>query len=53
MKVESEIISHPKFLRLRKRVGIGAMEFLGWPKCWVIVWFNTEEDFRQDRLVPD
>jgi hypothetical protein len=26
---------------------LGAMEFLGWPKCWVIFWYNTEDDYRQ------
>ena len=32
---------------------LGAMEFLGWPKCWVIIWYNIEEDFRQHSLVLD
>ena len=26
---------------------LGAMEFLGWPKCWVIFWYNAEDDYRQ------
>lgn len=28
----------------------GAMKRLGWPKCWVIVWYNSEEDYLADRL---
>jgi hypothetical protein len=23
----------------------GAMRLLGWPKCWVIIWYNSESDF--------
>jgi len=23
----------------------GAMKYLGWSKCWVIIWYNTERDF--------
>ena len=23
----------------------GAMKYLGWPKCWVVIWYNTESDF--------
>ena len=25
----------------------GAMRLLEWPKCWVIIWYNSEADFRQ------
>ncbi len=25
---------------------LGAMKLLGWLKCWVIIWFNTEEEWR-------
>jgi hypothetical protein len=25
----------------------GAMSLLGWPKCWVIIWYNTESDYHQ------
>ncbi len=25
----------------------GAMMLLGWPACWVILWYNTEHDYRQ------
>lgn len=25
----------------------GAMELLGWPKCWVIIWYNSESDCHQ------
>jgi len=24
---------------------LGAMERLGWPKCWVIIWYNTENEY--------
>ena len=23
----------------------GTMEYLGWNKCWVIIWYNSEKDF--------
>ena len=23
------------------------MELLGWPKCWVILWYNSAEDYRE------
>ena len=23
----------------------GAMKYLGWSTCWVIIWYNTESDF--------
>lgn len=23
----------------------GTMEYLGWKKCWVIIWYNSEEDY--------
>ena len=25
----------------------GAMSLLGWLKCWVIIWYNTERDYHQ------
>jgi hypothetical protein len=25
----------------------GAMTLLGWPTCWVIVWYNSESDYHQ------
>jgi hypothetical protein len=25
----------------------GAMRLLGWPKCWVIIWYNSESDYYQ------
>ena len=25
----------------------GAMQLLGWPTCWIVIWYNTEADFRQ------
>ncbi len=25
----------------------GAMKWLGWTTCWVIVWYNSESDYRQ------
>jgi hypothetical protein len=25
----------------------GAMGLLGWAKCWVIIWYNSEEDRRR------
>ena len=25
----------------------GAMRLLGWARCWVIVWYNSESDYRQ------
>jgi hypothetical protein len=25
----------------------GAMKLLGWPTCWVIIWYNSESDFEQ------
>lgn len=25
----------------------GAMEFLGWKTCWVVVWYNVEEDYER------
>ena len=25
----------------------GAMNLLGWAKCWVIIWYNSEEDRRR------
>jgi hypothetical protein len=23
----------------------GAMSLLGWSKCWVVIWYNTESDY--------
>jgi hypothetical protein len=25
----------------------GAMKLLGWATCWVIIWYNSEEDYRR------
>jgi adenylate cyclase len=25
----------------------GAMRLLGWPTCWVIVWYNSESDYQR------
>jgi len=25
----------------------GAMKLLGWTTCWVIIWYNSESDYRQ------
>jgi hypothetical protein len=25
----------------------GAMKLLGWPTCWVIIWYNCEDDHHQ------
>jgi hypothetical protein len=25
----------------------GAMRHLGWPTCWVIIWYNSESDYQQ------
>jgi hypothetical protein len=25
----------------------GAMRLLGWPTCWVIIWYNSESDYQQ------
>jgi hypothetical protein len=25
----------------------GAMRLLGWPKCWVIIWYNSESDYQR------
>ena len=25
----------------------GAMKLLGWPSCWVIIWYNAESDYHQ------
>jgi hypothetical protein len=25
----------------------GAMRHLGWPTCWVIIWYNSESDYHQ------
>lgn len=25
----------------------GAMKLLGWSKCWVIIWYNSESDYQQ------
>jgi len=25
----------------------GAMKLLGWSKCWVIIWYNSESDYHQ------
>ena len=25
----------------------GAMKLLGWPTCWVIIWYNSESDYQQ------
>ncbi|MFK7801048.1 MAG: hypothetical protein AB8G95_05410 [Anaerolineae bacterium] len=25
----------------------GAMKLLGWPKCWVVIWYNSEADFQE------
>jgi len=25
----------------------GAMKLLGWPRCWVIIWYNNWRDFHQ------
>lgn len=24
---------------------LGAMKLLGWPKCWIVIWYNSESDF--------
>jgi hypothetical protein len=29
----------------------GAMKFLGWPTCWVIIWYNSEGDYHQHNEV--
>ena len=29
----------------------GAMRLLGWMKCWVIIWYNSERDYHQHREV--
>jgi len=29
---------------------LGTMELLGWQKCWVILWYNSEEDYRQNYI---
>jgi len=29
----------------------GAMSLLGWFKCWVIIWYNSEADFHQHNKV--
>ncbi len=33
----------------------GAMEFLGWKTCWIVVWYNLEEDYQRhtDLLVKE
>jgi hypothetical protein len=25
----------------------GAMKLLGWPTCWVILWYNSESDYHR------
>ena len=25
----------------------GAMKLLGWEKCWVVIWYNSESDYRR------
>jgi hypothetical protein len=27
----------------------GAMRLLGWTAAWVIIWYNTESDYRRHR----
>jgi hypothetical protein len=27
----------------------GAMKLLGWPTCWVIIWYNSESDYHQHK----
>lgn len=29
----------------------GAMKLLGWPMCWVIIWYNAESDYHQHNAV--
>ena len=29
----------------------GAMKLLGWPTCWVIIWYNSESDYHQHNEV--
>ena len=29
----------------------GAMSLLGWSKCWVIIWYNTENDYDEHNHV--
>ncbi|MCP5099419.1 MAG: hypothetical protein GY943_28020 [Chloroflexi bacterium] len=29
----------------------GAMKYLGWTKCWVIVWYNSESDYHQHNKI--
>ena len=26
---------------------LGAMELLGWKTCWVVIWYNSEADYRK------
>jgi len=29
----------------------GAMKFIGWTTCWVIIWYNSESDYREHNKV--
>ena len=29
----------------------GAMERLGWPKCWVIFWYTAESDYNRHKIL--
>ena len=29
------------------------MELLGWSKCWVIIFYNSEEDYRRHKRTPE
>ena len=30
----------------------GAMSLLGWSKCWVVIWYNTEKDYDEHNALP-
>lgn len=30
---------------------LGAMRLLGWPSCWVVIWYNSRADFEQHNAV--
>jgi hypothetical protein len=30
---------------------LGAMKLLGWSKCWVIIWYNSESDYREHNKI--
>lgn len=29
---------------------LGAMQRLGWPECWAVIWYNSEEEYRQHQI---